>query len=282
MRALAFLLVAGLLTSTVPAEPRVEYRDNARPIRLALPGEAVSVERVEVFLWGPERLSAVISHGPRNPTSWARHEGRALPGLKILGDGFGRFGDPDSAALAFYWSDRVHHGKVTWRRGAADAGRLQDLAQDLSTTWLGAREGGWLATAARSPEGSIVQFHFHGLAATVQVFGGAAEAGRREADKRLRRALAAGVGWEPMLGMHSPSWQAAPESPVGAVMIAGPVLAVVANPGGPETLERLAQVIQRPLPQPPEIGEDPMGTAPAATEPPETERERRWRERRSP
>lgn len=282
MRRLALLLTACLLVPSLSAEVRVEYRDNARPIRLAIPSGLLPVQRVEVFLNGPERISAVLSHGTRNPTRWANLDGKALPGLKVMGGGFARFGEPDAAELAFYWSDRTHHGRVLWRRSPANPERLRALAEELSATYTGDREGGWLAMAARLPEGSFVQFEIAGVDATLQVFGGPAPAGRREADRRLRRALAAGEGWEPMLGMHSPSWQASPESPVGAVMIAGPVLLLTANPRGPQMLKHLSQAIERPLPRPPEVGEDPMGAPPAAPPPPETERERRWKARRAP
>jgi hypothetical protein len=276
---LCVLALAPIVGADIGDDVRVEYRDNARPIRLALPSAFLRVERLEAFLLGPERITALIAQGSRNPTRWARKEGRALPNLKMLGAGYARYGVPDAASMALYWSDDAHHGKVAWRRGGADPERLRKLAETLSDTWRGEREGGWLATAAHLPEGSILQFHFPGLDATLQVFGGPAEAGRREADKRLRRALASGSGWEPMLGMHSPSWKAAPESPVGAVLIAGPVLLLTANPRGPEVLEHVARAIERPLPEPPQVGDDPMGPPPEPPPEPETEREQRWKER---
>lgn len=281
MRLPSFLL-AVVTASLATAAPRVEYRDNARPIRLQLPGNIAAASQAEVFLRGTERIRAEVLPGPRNPTWWANAEGRALPGLQRMGEGFGRFGTPRSAALAYYWSDETHHGKVTWRRGHADPQRLRALADELSAAWTGEREGGWLAVAARLPEGSQVRFEFPDVNATLQVFGGPAEAARREADARLHRVLAAGTGWEPVLGMHSPSWQAARESVVGAVLIAGPVLLFTGNPGGPELLKHLGQMIERPLPRAPEVGEDPMGPAPPEAGQPETAREKRWKDRSSP
>jgi hypothetical protein len=261
-------LLFGSQAAPIQAASRVEYRDNSRPIELHLPFSTGSVRNVQVTLPRPRTGELRIEIGPQgprtlrapspNPTLRARAEGKPLPVTAYVGLGIGRFGRTQDQRLALYWAREDHFGMAYWPPGTQDRGPLHVAATFLEQTFVSESPRAWLEYAASLEAGSRILFQPRAEPGLLYLFGGTPEAARLDLDQQLDRIVAAGKGWRPLRGTHSPAFLGSEGTPFRAVLVAGPLLLCVSGPEPESTLKRLASWIHRPLPPAPVVQANPM------------------------